>query len=95
MAGTQKQPRVSEISFKFDVPNVSTLKSIWSPEFYVYGVLWQIAVDKEDKNGKPWLTARLFCVKNMVKKDKSTQWKHVAFPTFKLLSFANNVNECN
>lgn len=88
MAGAQIQPRVSEVSFKFDVPNVRALRSVMSPKFHVYGVPWQVNVEKQDRNGEPRLFTSLFCAK----KDSSPQWTHAAFARFKLLSFANNVN---
>ena len=88
MAGMQMQPSVSEISFKFNLPNISALNIVWSPEFSIYGVPWQIKVSKENLNGKPWLTTRLYCAKE----DTSQQWTHAASATFKLLSFDGKVD---
>lgn len=79
---------VSEVSFKFNVPNISALNELWSPEFYVYGVPWKIKVSKEKLIDEFWLVARLFCAK----KDTRPNWKHAATATFKLLSFDVNVN---
>lgn len=88
MIGTQIRPRVSEISFKFDVPNVSKLDTIYSPEYTVYGVPWQISVYRQkSSNDEMWLVARLHCAR----KGASKQWSHVAVATFKLLPFDSNV----
>lgn len=81
-------PKVSEVSFKFDVQNISALNEVSSPQFHIYGVPWKVKVCKKNKNNEPYLAARLFCAK----KDKSSNWTHAATATFKLFSSAVNVN---
>ncbi|XP_055296991.1 uncharacterized protein LOC129565792 [Sitodiplosis mosellana] len=80
--------RVHQNHFLLDIPNVSALKAICSRELYVHDIPWTVYVRKEEVKGEKWLGVYLRCAK----RDTSSKWSIVASPTFKLVSFIDNVN---
>lgn len=78
---------IPQISFPFKIANISKLKKVWSPEVMVYGIPWKIKVGKIPFDGEQWLSIDLYCGIS----DKSSDWSHVAFATFKLMPISGNV----
>lgn len=79
---------VSRINFCFEIPRVSKLDEVWSPEFMVQGIPWEIKFRKENKEAKEFLGIFLHCVK----KDQPPHWTHAASAFVKLLSFSDTQN---
>lgn len=77
---------VSEISFGFNVPKISTLNEIFSPDFIIYGVPWKVKIKKMNRNGVDWLKFFLKCTNT----DKSSNLSYVASASFKVLPFESN-----
>lgn len=68
-----------------EIPNISKLNKIWSPEVFVQGVPWKMNVCKKANGRKEGLGVYL----HSAKKDKPENWSHPAFATLKLLPFDN------
>lgn len=83
MANANTAPQVSEVSFRFNVPTVSTLNEAYSPEFIICGVPWKVGITKINQNGEDWLAIFLRCANT----EKSTNWSYAASVSFKLLPF--------
>lgn len=47
----------------FDVPKISELDKIYTPEFIVRGIPWNVSVKKEYSDGDASLAVYLFCKK--------------------------------
>lgn len=75
--------RVPEVNFRLDIPNISALDRVESPEFTIHNIPWIVRTGK--KNGEQWLIIYLVCAK----KDTSSNWSHVASASVKLISADN------
>lgn len=83
MANTNQSPRVSEVSFRFDVPKITTLDEALSPDFIIYGVPWNVSIKLINRGTEKWLAIFLNCAT----KDKSPNWSYVSSASFKILPF--------
>lgn len=81
---------IPRVNFRFNVPNISQLESVWSSEFKVQEVPWKIHLKKEVLDKKATIAIYLYCTKE---NQFSTPWSHTACATFKFLSFNRNVND--
>ncbi|XP_055297304.1 uncharacterized protein LOC129565943 [Sitodiplosis mosellana] len=79
---------IPTVNFSFKVSNISKLDEIYSPEYLVQGIPWQVQVCKTARDGKDSLGIYLHCAKE----EYEENWSHAAFAKFKLLSFNNNTN---
>lgn len=80
---------IPRVNFCFNVPNVSQLESVWSPEFKVQEIPWKIHLKKEILDKEATIAIYLYCTKE---NQLSSTWSHTACATFKFLSFNRNVN---
>lgn len=72
MANASKTPHISEVSFRFDVPQITALNQAVSPDFNIFGVPWIFSIKKIDRNSEQWLAIFLNCAN----KDKSPNWSY-------------------
>ncbi|XP_031628616.1 E3 ubiquitin-protein ligase BRE1-like [Contarinia nasturtii] len=88
MAEVNVSVSVPKVNFNFKIANISKLKQIFSPEFLVQGVPWNVKVVKNASAAVDRLGIYLYCQK----KEILENWSHAAFASFKLLSSKDEVN---
>lgn len=73
---------------EMEIPEISKLESIWSPEMLIHGIPWKIKVCTKIEKEVKYLAVFLFCVNE----EKSPNWPLSGTATFKLLPFSEHVN---
>lgn len=74
---------VPKVGFQLNITNIRNLDEIWSPQYVVQNIPWEVMIKKHDFEGEPRLAAYLYCAQE----DSPPNWSTVAFATFTLLPF--------
>lgn len=80
---------IPKISFYLDVPNISQLNSLPSPEVIVHEISWKVLIEKTTQHKENYIGISLSCRKF----SDSIHWSHAAKATFRLHPFDEDLNE--
>lgn len=76
-------------SIQIEILQVSKLKSIFTSEFFIYGIPWKVQVYKNEKEGDDrTLAVRLICINT----DKTSKWSISGALSCKLLSLSDDLD---